>query len=309
MFPGDLTISMQTLEEPRLLPSTRCAVSLPVSVIVPVRNEAHNLRRCLESLRGAGEVYVVDSGSTDESIEIARAFDAKVVQFHYRGGWPKKRQWAMDMLPLAYEWILLMDADEALTPELADEIRHAVGNSLYDGYYIALRMHFLGRVLRHSGANFYKLSLFRRGQGRFECRSRDQDASMCDMEVHEHVVMEGPTGKLRNPLVHHNAETLSRYIRKHDEYSTWEAHVWLRGESSYDDLPPSLLGTQAQRRRWLKKKLLTLPGSPFLFFLYKYLLRLGFLDGVPGLIYCGFQGIQFFHVKAKIYELQLEREQ
>jgi glycosyltransferase involved in cell wall biosynthesis len=300
---------MQTLQEPRLLPSTPCAVPLPVSVIVPVRNEAHNLHRCLESLREVGEVYVIDSGSIDETIEIARSFDAKVVQFHYHGGWPKKRQWAMDTLPLAYEWILLMDADESLTPELADEIRQALANPLYDGYYIALRMHFLGRVLRHSGASFHKLSLFRRGQGRFECRSRDQDASMCDMEVHEHIVIEGRTAKLQNPLIHHNVETLSRYIRKHDEYSTWEAHVWLRGKSSYDDLPPSLLGTQAQRRRWLKRKLLGLPGSPFLFFLYKYFLRMGFMDGVPGLIYCGFQGIQLFHVKAKIYELQLKREQ
>jgi len=132
---------------------------------------------------------------------------------------------------------------------------------------------------------------------------------MCDMEVHEHVVVEGQTAKLHNPLIHHNVETLSRYIRKHDEYSTWEAHVWLRGEGSYDDLPPSLLGTQAQRRRWLKRKLLTVPGSPFLFFLYKYFLRMGFMDGVPGLIYCGFQGIQFFHAKAKIYELEIKRAQ
>jgi len=300
---------MQTLEEPRLLPSAPCAVSLPVSVIVPVRNEAHNLHRCLESLRGVGEVYVIDSGSTDETIEIARSFDAKVVQFHYHGGWPKKRQWAMDTLPLAHEWTLLMDADEALTPELADEIRRAIANPFYDGYYIALRMHFLGRVLRHSGASFHKLSLFRRGQGRFECRSRDQDSSMCDMEVHEHIVIEGRTAKLQNPLIHHNVETLSRYIHKHDEYSTWEAHVWLRGKGSCADLPPALLGTQAQRRRWLKRRLLTLPGSPFLFFVYKYLLRMGFVDGVPGLIYCGFQGIQFFHMKAKIYELQLKREQ
>src|SRR5271170_7992379 len=105
--------SMPTIEEPRLLPTTASAISLPVSVIIPVRNEAHNLRRCLESLRGAGEVYVIDSGSTDETVEIARSLDAKVVQFHYRGGWPKKRQWAMDTLPLAYEWVLLMDADEA----------------------------------------------------------------------------------------------------------------------------------------------------------------------------------------------------
>ena len=110
-----------------------------------------------------------------------------MVQFHYAGGWPKKRQWAMDTLPLAYDWVFLMDADEALTPELAEEMRHAIQDPRFDGYYIALQMFFLGRVLRHGGAGFYKLSLFRRGKGRFECRLKDQDASMADMEVHEHV--------------------------------------------------------------------------------------------------------------------------
>ncbi len=108
----------------------------------------------------------------------------------------------------------------------------------YNGYYLALRMHFLGRVLRHGNASFHKLSLFRRGKARFECRLQHQDASMCDMEVHEHVVVEGQTAKLRKPLVHRNLESLSHYIRKHDEYSNWEAGVWLQGDSSYRDLPP-----------------------------------------------------------------------
>jgi glycosyltransferase involved in cell wall biosynthesis len=301
---------MQTLEEPRLLRPTRRAVSLPVSVIIPVRNEARNLPRCLESLRGAGEIYVIDSGSTDETAEIARSFGAKVVQFHYDGGWPKKRQWAMDTLPLAYDWILLLDADEVLTPESAEEIRQAVDDPSSNGYYFALRMYFLGRVLRHGDAGFYTSPrLLRRGKGRFECRFKDQDQSMGDMEAHERVVVEGRTARLQNPLVHHNVNSLSRYILKHDEYSNWEARAWLAGESSYHDLPPSLFGTQAQRRRWLKRNCLSLPGSPLLFFVYKYFFRLGFLDGVPGLIYCGFQGIQFFHIKAKIYELRMKREQ
>jgi glycosyltransferase involved in cell wall biosynthesis len=271
-----------------------------------VRNEAQNLARCLESLRGVGEIYVVDSGSTDETAEIARDFGAKVVQFHYHGGWPKKRQWAMDRLPLAYDWIFLLDADEVLTPELAEEIREAIQDRTCNGYYIALRMHFLGRMLRHSGASFYKLSLFRHGRGRFECRLKEQDDSMSDIEVHEHVVVDGPTAKLKNALVHHNAKSLSPYIRKHDEYSTWEARVWMQGDSGCRDLPPSLFGTEAQRRRWLKRNYLGLLGSPFLYFVYKYFFRLGFLDGVPGLVYCGFQGIQLFHIKAKIYELQME---
>jgi len=200
-----------------------------------------------------------------------------------------------------------LDADEALTPALAEEIGQAIRDLNRDGYYIALQMFFLGRRLRHCGATFWKLSLFRRGKGHYECRLKDQDATMADMEVHEHVVVDGSTGQLRNPLTHHNVDSLSRYILKHDEYSNWEAKVWLNRELSSEELPPSLFGTQAQRRRWLKRKFLGVPGAPLLFFLHKYILCAGFLDGIAGLIYCGLQGIQFFHIKAKIYELRCKR--
>jgi hypothetical protein len=94
-----------------------------------------------------------------------------------------------------------------------------------------------------------------------------------------------------------------RFIQKHDEYSNWEARVWLEGEAGYGDLAPSLFGTQAQRRRWLRKKFFAVPGSPVLFFLYRCVFQLGFLDGTPGLIYCGLQATQLFNVKAKIFEL------
>jgi glycosyltransferase involved in cell wall biosynthesis len=294
---------MQTLEEPRQLRSAALTVSLPVSVIVPVRNEARNLPRCLESLNGIGEIYVIDSFSDDNTADIAKSFGANVIQFHYRGGWPKKRQWALDTLPLSHDWVLLVDADEALTPELAEEIKKAIQDSRFDGYYVGLQMYFLGRALRHGDASFYKLSLFRRGKGRFECRLEDQDSTMCDMEVHEHVVVNGRTAKLKNRLIHYNVESVSRYIEKHNEYSNWESHVLANKAESSRELPPSLFGSQAQRRRWFKPKLNAIPGSPLLLFLYKYLFRLGFLDGVPGLIYCGFQAVQMFHTKAKIYEL------
>jgi glycosyltransferase involved in cell wall biosynthesis len=151
---------MQKLEEPRQIEAGARVATLPVSVIVPVRNEAGNLPRCLVSLREVGEVYVIDSQSSDETVETARSFGAKVVQFHYAGGWPKKRQWAMDTLPLAYDWVFLIDADEALTPDLADEIRRAIQNPDVDGYYIGLRMFFLGRALRHGEQAFTSFRCF-----------------------------------------------------------------------------------------------------------------------------------------------------
>ncbi len=307
--PSTGTDVIETKSENEMLRLASSADVLPLSVIIPVRNEARNLPRCLEALRAVGEVYVIDSNSSDETAAIARSQGAKVVQFHYAGGWPKKRQWAMDTLPLAYEWILLLDADEVLTAELAEEIRRAIQDPDVNGYYIALQMYFLGRQLRHSGASFWKLSLFRKGCGAYECRLHDQDTSMADMEVHEHVIVRGATRKLRNPLVHHNVESLSRYFQKHNEYSNWEARVWLESgrKEQGDEIRPAFWGTQAQRRRWLRRHFLELPGSSVLFFFYKYVLKFGFLDGVPGLIYCVNQGIQFFQIKAKIYELRLGR--
>jgi hypothetical protein len=167
-------------------------------------------------------------------------------------------------------------------------------------------MYFLGKVLRHCDASFRKLSLFRKGRGRFECRLKDQDPSMADIEIHEHVVVDGPTAELRHALVHHNVDSLSRYILKHNEYSNWEARVLLQPEGAPGAVRADLLGTQAERRRWLKRNLYRLPGSPVLLFLYRYVFCLGFLDGAPGLIYCAFQAVQMFHSKAKIYELKYE---
>jgi glycosyltransferase involved in cell wall biosynthesis len=299
---------IETKSEAELSNSSAVVQLLPVSVIVPVRNEARNLPRCLDSLARLAEVYVIDSQSTDDTVAIAQSRGAKVVQFHYAGGWPKKRQWAMDTLPFAYDWILLLDADEVLTPDLVEEIRRAVQDPGVNGYSIRLQMYFLGRVLRHCDASFWKLSLFRKGRGRFECRLKNQDASMADIEIHEHVVVEGPTAELRNALVHHNVDSLSRYILKHNEYSNWEARVLLQPEREPEEMSADLFGTQAQRRRWLKRNLYRLPGSPVLLFLYRYVFRLGFLDGVPGLVYCTFQAVQIFHSKAKIYELRNGRK-
>src|SRR6202451_1800932 len=205
---------MEKLEEVNKSANATPAAHLPVSVIIPVRNEAKNLPRCLQALNPVGEIYVIDSQSSDETVEIARAHGAQVVQFHYQGGWPKKRQWAMNTLPIAHDWILLLDADEVLTPELTEEIRTAIQNPAIDGYFIMLRTWFLGRALRHGDVALWKMSLFRRDKGRYECRLKDQDASMADMEVHEHVVVEGATARLQNPLIHHNVESLSRYIQK-----------------------------------------------------------------------------------------------
>lgn len=276
---------------------------IPISVLIPARNEASNLRRCLEPLQGyADEIVVVDSHSTDATATIAEACGAKLIQFNYQGGWPKKRQATLDSYPFRNEWILLLDADEILLEPVKREMEAAIQADGFDGYWLRFQIYFLGRQLRYGDTQLWKLSLFRKGKGHYEKRLEAQDRSMSDIEIHEHVVAAGKTGRLKNPVRHENINSLGRYIEKHNEYSNWEAKVFREGTSG--ELRPSPWGVQAQRRRWLKHIVLRFPGSPLLMFLYKYLLKMGLLDGVPGLIYCCFQAIQVFHVKAKLFEIE-----
>ncbi len=278
--------------------------SVPVSVLIPTRNEEANLPRCLDAVAGwADEVLVVDSQSTDGTIEIAGDYGAEVIQFEYDGGWPKKRQWALDTYDFDNEWILLLDADEILLPPIKSEIAEAIQTDEYDGYWLRFQLHFLGRPLRHGGFDLWKLYLFRHGTGRYERRFEGQDESMSDIEIHEHVVVDGEVGRLQHPVRHENWNSLYRYIEKHNEYSEWEAMLYHEGDSGA--VEPDLFGNQAQRRRWLKDLLVRVPGFPLITFLYHYVLRLGFLDGKPGFIYCVLKGVQRFHAKAKWYELEL----
>lgn len=280
-------------------------MKVPVSILVPTKNEVCNLPRCLSAVKDwADEIVVVDSQSTDGTVECARSAGASVLTFAYDGGWPKKRQWALDTYSFRNKWILLLDADEILPEALKNEIEQAIGAPDYDGYRLRFEIVFFGRQLKHGATGLHKLSLFRRGKGRFEKRLENQSTSMCDMEVHEHVIVQGRVGTLRNAVRHENLHSLDRYIEKHNAYSNWAAKVFLDGDDS--GVKPDLFGTQAARRRWLVRTFMSWPFSPLAHFLFLYVMRLGFLDGKPGFLYCVFQAIQMFHVKAKIYEQTID---
>ena len=183
------------------------------------------------------------------------------------------------------------------------EIAQAIAQSTCDGYWLRFEVVFLGRQLHFGGTALRKLSLFRKGKGRYEERLSGQDISMADIEIHEHVIVDGRVGRLRHPVRHENINSLDRYIQKHNEYSNWEARVHVFGRET--ELKATPWGNQAQRRRWLRKFLM-LPGTPLACFLLRYFFLLGFLDGIPGLIFCEFLAVQFFHTKAKVYQLREE---
>ncbi len=275
---------------------------VPVSVLVPIKNEAANLPRCLGCVQWADEIFVVDSRSTDGSAEIAQRHGAKVVQFEFNGTWPKKKNWALEHLPFKNNWVFILDADEVLPAEAETEFARAIANAgEIVGYWINRRFFFLGRWLRHSYYPNWNLRLFPHSLGRYE-RLTGADTKSGDNEVHEHVVVQGPTARLKCEIDHYAFPSIEVFIEKHNRYSNWEARVAadeLLGKSSGE-----LGSAPVERRRRLKMISQRLPFRPLLRFLYIYIWQKGFLDGRDGYYFARLHAVYEFLSVAKTYELR-----
>lgn len=284
---------------------------LPVTVLIAVKNEAINLPKCLKALEPAKRVVLIDSGSTDDTSLIAEAFGVEVVQFKYSFSYPKKRQWALDNLMLDTPWVFLLDADEVMTESLWQEIAAVVQMpNPMPAYLVEKAFHFLGKRFRFGGFSFKAVLLLRTGMGQFEELAVDPCSNL-DMEVHERIVVDGPIGTLKNPVLHEDFKGLQAYIDRHNKYSSWEAELRLRYLESgqYGDtvVKPKLLGNSQERRRFLKKLVLKMPFEHWVWFVYHYFVRLGFLEGRRGLIACQIRASYIAQTNAKIYEARLKR--
>ncbi len=279
---------------------------VPISVLIPTRNEAANIAKCLDSLLWADDVWVVDSYSTDCTAEIARARSAQVVNFSWDGRGPRKKNWALEHLPFRYRWLLLLDADEEVTPELSEEIAALIARGPdYAGYLVRYHYEFLGRRLRH-GDPLWKMALVEHRRARFE-RIHVPEVVGYDVELHEWLRVEGPVGRLRAPLLHRDAEDLRHFFDRHNTYSDWEALLRTRHavRDRSGEIRPRLRGSPVERRRWLKRLFLALPGRPFLYFFYSYLLRGGFIDGRAGFHYSVLKSFYWYQVRVKEYEIRV----
>ena len=280
------------------------APPVPVSVIVPIRNEAQNLARCLASVGWADEIFVVDSESTDGSQRIAEEFGARVVQFEFNGTWPKKKNWALESLPFRNPWVFILDADEVLPTEAEAEFRSAIANAgATTGYWINRRFLFMGRWLRHAYYPNWNLRLFLHSLGRYE-RLTDVATASGDNEVHEHVLVQGPTGRLRCEMDHYAFPSVEVFVEKHNRYSNWEAWVAVEGLTS---TPSGSQSPRVAQRRRLKRLARRLPFRPFLRFLYVYVWQRGFLDGREGYYFARLHGFYEFLSVAKTTELKKQQ--
>jgi glycosyltransferase involved in cell wall biosynthesis len=250
------------------------------SVVVLAFNEERNLAACLESVAGwAAEIFVVDSGSTDATVSIAREFGAEVVTHHFETH-ARQWQWALETLPLKSEWILGLDADQRVTPGLRGEIDALLGSgSTVAGAFVRRRQIFRGKWIKHGGYYpKYLLKLFRR-------EHVSVDAS--DLVDH-HFIVKGPMIRLRSDIVEDNLNEaeIATWIAKHNRYAVLQAKQELLHRA--DPVPfGAVFGSPDLRVRWLKQVWGRLPlfVRPCLYVFYRYVLRLGFLDGKQGFVF------------------------
>jgi glycosyltransferase involved in cell wall biosynthesis len=240
------------------------------------------------------EIFAVDSGSRDRTLEIACQAGATIIDhpFEHYGA---QRNWAIDNLPITRPWQLHLDADEAMDDELVAAILALADDPPHSGYFLPRYVKFLGRVLRHGGMSpTWHLRLFRSGVGRCEERRYDQ----------HFLLLSGTSGQLRGAMIDDNRMPLSEWTARHNRWSGSEV-AELGGEETAGRLTPDAHGNPAQRKRYLRERYNRLPlfVRPFGLFFYRYVIRLGFLDGTEGFIFWVLQTFWFrFLVDAKIWE-------
>jgi len=267
---------------------------IPVTVIIPVKNEEINLRNCLSRLNEFDQIIVVDSFSIDKTPEIALSLKAEYIQFNWNGKFPKKRNWTLQNIEIKNDWVLFLDADEYLTNEFINELRQRILEDSINGFWVYYHNYFLGKELKF-GDKMRKLPLFRKGIGEYE-KIEEDFWSHLDMEVHEHPIVQGKIGKFKNHIVHNDYRGLEHYISKHNAYSTWEARRYLELKR---------LGFNSlNKRQKLKYSLINSGFLPTLYFVGAYILKLGFLDGQSGYYLAKYKSQYFFQIQTKITEIK-----
>jgi glycosyltransferase involved in cell wall biosynthesis len=269
--------------------------------LIPAKNEANHIADCVRSVSWASEVVVVDSGSWDGTIEIASSLNATVVQFAYQKGGPKKKNWALENIPFKNDWILILDADERITTDLAQEIsRVLTKGTRHCGFYLNRRNYFATRWIRHAGYYpSWNLRLLKRGCGRYETLT-DMDTQSGDNEVHEHVIVDGSIGRLNHPMDHLAYLTVDQFVEKHNRYSNWEAALGNRVFASLNNAHGDKgIDSALNTKRTLKRMARSFPFPHWVRFCYHYFLKRGFLDGLEGYIFCHLLAEYEFWIWAK----------
>jgi len=259
-----------------------------VAVILLTYNEEVNIAQALGSVAGwAQELFVLDSFSTDRTLEIAGEYPCHIVQHRFEN-YATQRNYALDHLPITSEWVLFLDADEWLPAPLKQEISTVLATApAANGFTLNRRLFWMGRWIRRGYYPARILRLFRRGKGRCE-----------DREVNEHLIVEGETAQLKHDFMHEDRKGVTEWIAKHNRYATLEAQALVNSApaAEYREIDARFFGTQAQRTRWLRHRVwnrMPLLIRPFFYFGYRYVLTGGFLDGRQAFAFHFLQALWF----------------
>lgn len=278
---------------------------LPISVLILTKDEESNIRECLESVKWTDEIFIIDSGSSDKTLEIAGEYTKKI-SYHPFENYSKQRNSALSALPIKNKWVLNLDADHRISEKLRKEIFKNFENRINDnikGFLISRRTIFMNRWIRHGGHYpTYHAVLFRRGCGFCEDRLYDQ-----------HFVVNGTVKILKGDIIDIITASIAEFIERHNRWSMLEAAEFLSGKTPEKPgtVKPDPFGNPMERRRFLRH---TYNRSPlfiraFLYFLLRYFFKLGFLDGKEGFVFHFLQGFWYrFLVDAKIYEIRRRKE-
>jgi glycosyltransferase involved in cell wall biosynthesis len=268
---------------------------MPVSILILTLNEEMNLPDCLQSVKWSDDIVVLDSYSTDRTVQIAEEFGARVVQRRF-DNWSAHQNWALEQIAFKHPWMFYLDADERMTEELTQELLAIAADPSHAhvAYYCGRQNMFMGRWIRHAMPPGMIMRFFRPVHVRFE------------RLVNPVPVVDGPHGYLRGMLVHYNfSKGISEWIEKHNRYSQMEAIEGMKMIHQPSANAPSLLSAdRALRRRALKHFSFRLPWRPFIKFLYMYVGQGGFLDGRGGFTYCMLQSYYEYMIVLKMRELE-----
>jgi glycosyltransferase involved in cell wall biosynthesis len=270
-----------------------------VSVIILTFNEEINLPAALDSVKGwAEEVFIVDSYSTDRTVDIAlsRASDKVRVVQHAFENYSAHWNWALTHLPITSAWTLKLDADERVTEEFRTEVSRVMDDAQPDveGIYFRRRFFFAGSPLLRGGFSYnFDLRMWRTGKARFEDRS-----------VNEHALVKGKTVRIESHVNHSNYKSISDWLDKHNRYSSLEAQSIIKGNIT-GDVRPCLWGNPAERRMFFRLVFRHMPARHLFYFIYRFIFRLGFLDGKGGFRYSFLHAAYLFWIDMKIDEYKL----
>lgn len=272
---------------------------LPVTAVIPVKNEESNLPACLDALKCFHSVLVVDSSSTDSTLSIAQTAGAETLKFKWDGKFPKKRNWVLRNYGFQTDWVLFIDADEVVDDIFCEELKRAISSTPHTGFWLNYTNYFLGQQLKH-GVPQRKLACFKVGAGEYE-RIEEDSWSNLDMEIHEHPVLEGTIGEIKAPIDHRDFRGLARFFERHVDYAKWEAARYLQIRPTLKDKASEFTGRQRFKYRNIEKL-----WFAWFYFLFTYVVKLGFLDGRAGYQYASYKKWYFQTVRNLIRE-QLAR--